>query len=67
MNSMNWMNWGEHELCYNIVSGLALATLLPVQDDVIYQRFDVIVQCICETLNDIMKEDLDDESNTLVE
>lgn len=46
---------------------LALASLLTVQDDAIYQRFDVIVQCICETLNDIMKEDLDDESNTLVE
>lgn len=52
--------------------GLALATLLPVQDDIIYQRFDVIIQSICETLNDIMKEDIDynddgNESNGLVE
>lgn len=52
--------------------GLALASLLPVQDDIIYQRFDVIIQCICETLNDIMKEDIEynedgNESNGLVE
>lgn len=52
--------------------GLALATLLPVQDDIVYQRFDVIIQCICETLNDIMKEDIEysedgNESNGLVE
>lgn len=48
-------------------SGLALASLLPVQDDIIYQRFDAIIQCICETLNDIMKEEVDNESSTLVE
>lgn len=47
--------------------GLALACLLPVQDDIIYQRFDAIVQCICETLNDIMKEEVDNESSTLIE
>lgn len=52
--------------------GLALASLLPVQDDIIYQRFDTIIQCIAETLNDIMKEDIDyttegNESNGLVE
>lgn len=47
--------------------GLALASLLTVQDDIIYQRFDVIVQCICETLNDIMKEDLGVDTNALVE
>lgn len=52
--------------------GLALASLLPVQDDIIYQRFDAIIQCISETLNDIMKEDIvynegRNESNGLVE
>lgn len=53
-------------LCLQI-SGLALASLLTIQDDTIYQRFDVIVQCICETLNDIMKEDLEDDTNKLIE
>lgn len=47
--------------------GLALASLLSIQDDIIYQRFDVIVQSICETLNDIMKEDLEDDTNKLTE
>lgn len=52
--------------------GLALASLLPVQDDIIYQRFDVLIQSICETLNDIMKEDIEykdegNESHGLVE
>lgn len=52
--------------------GLALSTLLPVQDDIIYQRFDVIIQSICEALNDIMKEDIEyseegNESKGLVE
>lgn len=52
--------------------GLALASLLPVQDDIIFQRFDAIIQCISETLNDIMKEDIDyngdgNESKGLVE
>lgn len=52
--------------------GLALASLLPVQDDIIYQRFDAIIQCISETLNDIMKEDIEynedgNGSNGLVE
>lgn len=49
------------------ISGLALASLLTIQDDIIYQRFDAIVQCICETLNDIMKEDLEDDTNKLIE
>lgn len=40
--------------------GLALASLLTVQNDSIYQRFDVLLQCICETLNDIMVQDKDD-------
>lgn len=47
--------------------GLALASLLTIQDDIIYQRFDTIVQCVCETLNDIMKEDLEDDTNKLIE
>lgn len=47
--------------------GLALASLLSIQNDIIYQRFDAIVQCICETLNDIMKEDLEDDTNKLTE
>lgn len=40
--------------------GLALASLLTVQNDSIYQRFDVLLQCICETLNDIMVQDKED-------
>lgn len=47
--------------------GLALCSLLTIQDDIIYQRFDVLVQCICETLNDIMKEDVENDKNTLIE
>lgn len=34
--------------------GLALASLLTVQNNSIYQRFELILQSICETLNDIM-------------
>lgn len=45
--------------CFLLI-GLALASLLTVQNDSIYQRFEIIMQCICETLNDIMKEDADD-------
>lgn len=51
---------------FRLFSGLALASLLTVPNDSIYQRFDVIIQCVCETLNDIMKEDPDDQQ-TLVE
>lgn len=55
-----------------LLIGLALSSLLPVQDETICQRFDAIIQCICETLNDIMKEDIEysedgNESNGLVE
>lgn len=47
--------------------GLALASLLSIQNDIIYQRFDALIQCICETLNDIMKEDSEDDTNKLTE
>lgn len=47
--------------------GLALASLLPVQDDIIYHRFDAIIQCICETLNDVMKEEIDNDTTRLIE
>lgn len=38
---------------------LALSSLLTVQNDAIYERFSGILLNICETLNDIMKEDED--------
>lgn len=41
---------------------LALASLFTVQNDTIYQRFDVLLQCVCEALNDIMVQDKDDPS-----
>lgn len=40
--------------------GLALASLLTVQNNSIYQRFEVLLQSICEILNDIMIQDKDD-------
>lgn len=43
-------------------SGLALSSLLTVQNDSIYQRFEQLLQSICEALNDIMKEDNEDPS-----
>lgn len=52
-----------HPFFWNIFrnsTGLALSSLLTVQNDSIYKRFDVILQSICEALNDIMKEDNDD-------
>lgn len=48
-------------------SGLALTSLLPEQNDAIHQRYDVIIQGVCETLNDIMKEDTDDNTIKYVE
>lgn len=39
---------------------LALSSLLTVQNDSVYKRFDVLMETICEALNDIMKEDNDD-------
>lgn len=53
-------------LCENCFIGLALASLLPVQNDTIYQRYDVIIQALVESLNDIMKEELvDSETNQI--
>lgn len=46
--------------------GLALASLLTVQNNSIYQRFELILQSICETLNDIMVQYKDDPT-TFVE
>lgn len=70
-----WLNeWTSFHKNVNLILliGLALSSLLPVQDETICQRFDAIIQCICETLNDIMKEDIEysedgNESNGLVE
>lgn len=45
--------------------GLALATFLTVQNNSIYHRFELILQCVCETLNDIMVQYKD--TNTFVE
>lgn len=45
---------------------LALSSLLTVQNDSVYKRFDVLMETICEALNDIMKEDNDDP-NVMVE
>lgn len=47
------------------ILGLALASLLTAQNDLIYQRFEIILQCICETLNDIMKDDPDNHSKQI--
>lgn len=44
---------------------LALASLLTVQNDIIYERFSGILLNICEALNDIMKED--DDSGGMLE
>lgn len=41
----------------NFYLGLALASLLTVQNDIIHERFSGIILNICETLNDIMVED----------
>lgn len=41
---------------------LALSSLLTVQNDSVYKRFDDLMAVICETLNDIMKEDNEDTS-----
>lgn len=38
---------------------MALASLLTVQNEIIYERFNGILLNICEALNDIMKDDED--------
>lgn len=45
--------------------GLALVSLVSVQNDVVYERLPTITKRLCETLNDIMKED--DETGVLSE
>lgn len=45
--------------------GLALASLLPVQTEQVSLRVPVILNRLCETLNDIMKED--DETGVVSE
>lgn len=45
--------------------GLALASLLTAQNEVVYERTPTIVKRLCETLNDIMKED--DDTGVLAE
>lgn len=73
LRHITWIGSSYYVFCFiQFELGLALASLLPVQDDIIYQRFDVLIQCICETLNDIMKEDIEykeegNESHGLVE
>lgn len=47
------------------VQGLALASLLTVQNELIYERFNGIILNISEALNDIMKED--DDSDEMIE
>lgn len=54
-------------LIFGIDLGLALTSLLSEQNEAIHQRYDVIIQSVCETLNDIMKEDTDDNTNKYVE
>lgn len=54
----------DYRLSY---TGLALTSLLSEQNDAIHQRYDVIIQSVCETLNDIMKEDTDDNTIKYVE
>lgn len=45
---------------------LALCSLLTVQNDIIYERFNGILLNVCEALNDIMKEDDDGTLTELV-
>lgn len=45
--------------------GLALTSLLTVPNDLVYERFPMLMLRICETLNDLMKED--DETGVLAE
>lgn len=52
-------------MIYNYKIGLALTSLLTAQNDIIYERFSSIIHAVCETLNDIMKDD--DDSSVMVE
>lgn len=45
--------------------GLALASLLTAQNEVVYERIPTITKRLCETLNDIMKDD--DDTGVLTE
>lgn len=45
--------------------GLALASLLTVQNELIYERFNGMLLNIMEAINDIMKDD--DDSGEMVE
>lgn len=45
--------------------GLALASLLTVQNEVVYERIPTIAKRLCEALNDIMKDD--DDTGVLTE
>lgn len=42
-----------------IDAGLALTSLLTTQNNAIYERFGGILFAVCETLNDIMKDEED--------
>ncbi|KAJ6635893.1 Importin-11 [Pseudolycoriella hygida] len=44
-------------IAFNPKKGLALASLLTVQNDLIYDRISSIMMNLCEVLNDIMRED----------
>lgn len=44
---------------------LALSSLLTVQNELVYERFNGILVNICEALNDIMKDD--DDSGQMIE
>lgn len=58
------MSWKDASFACNIdsltfvyqifVKGLALASLLTVQNNLIYDRFTSIMTSLCEVLNDIM-------------
>lgn len=63
------MDCGEYFKIYYCLpyAGLALTSLLSERNDAIHQRFDVIIQSVCETLNDIMKEDNVDNTIKYVE
>lgn len=45
--------------------GLALASLLTVPNEIVYERIPTITKRLCETLNDIMKDD--DDTGVLTE
>lgn len=58
---IDWWGFNFLDTClfffFTTDAGLALASLLTAQNDIINERFSGIILNICETLNDIMVED----------